>query len=63
MVLNDKTIVEEIPDQGKRKHCFRVVCGKTEKSYKISADDEKSRHEWMLAITKARTNYIRLLRP
>ena len=54
MVLNDKTIVEEIPDQGRRRHCFRVVCGKTGKSYEISADDEKSRHKWILAIKKAK---------
>ena len=54
MVLNDRTIIEDIPDQGRRMHCFRVVCGKTETSYEISADDEKSRHEWILAIRKVR---------
>ena len=52
MVLNNKTEVKEIPDQGKRLFCFEVICGKTGKCFEISADDEKSRHEWILAIKK-----------
>ena len=52
MVLNDKTEIREIPDQGKRRYCFEVICGKTQKSFEISADDEKSRHEWISAINK-----------
>ena len=55
MILNCNTKVSEIPDQGKRRHCFEVVCGKTSKPYEISADDEKSRHDWILAIKKVLT--------
>lgn len=31
---------------------FLVTCGVTEKPFTISADDQKMKHEWMLAIKK-----------
>ena len=48
----------ELADGSKKKpHCFKVVCGRTGRHYAISADDERSRHEWILAIEKVyRTN-------
>ena len=56
MVLNDKAEFREIPDQGKKLYCFEVVCGKSHKSYEITADDEKLRHEWISAIKKVCMN-------
>ena len=52
MVLNDNTEFKEIPDQGKKLYCFEVVCGKSHKSFEITVDDEKIRHEWIFAIKK-----------
>ena len=54
MVLNDNTEIKELPDQGKRRYCFGVVCGKSQKCFEMSADDEKSRQEWISAINKVR---------
>ena len=31
---------------------FLVTCGATEKPFTISADDQKMKHDWMLAIRK-----------
>ena len=52
MVLNASTIVRERDDIGRRMHCLEVICGRTKKVFEMSADDEKSRHEWILAIKK-----------
>ena len=52
MALNTNTEVSCIPDRGKRMYCFQVTCGKTKTIYEIQSDDEKSRHDWMLAINK-----------
>jgi hypothetical protein len=52
MVINSNTLVRERDDIGRRMHCFEVVCGLTKKQFEMSADDEKSRHEWILAIKK-----------
>ena len=52
MVINASTIVKERDDIGRRMHCFEVICGLTKKPFEMSADDEKSRHEWILAIKK-----------
>ena len=58
MIINDETIVKEIANQGRKLHCFVVICGKTHKSYDISADDEKSRHGWIIAIKKVVHRYM-----
>ena len=52
MVINENTQVGERDDIGRRMHCFEVICGLTGKPFEMSADDEKSRHEWILAIRK-----------
>ena len=52
MVLNVNTEVSILPDRGKRMYCFKVICGRTKVTYEIQCDDEKSRHDWMLAINK-----------
>ena len=52
MVINASTTVRERDDIGKRMHCLEVICGQTKKPFEMSADDEKSRHEWILAIKK-----------
>ena len=52
MVINANTKVKERDNIGKRTHCFEVICGLTKKPFEMSADDEKSRHEWILAIKK-----------
>lgn len=58
MVLNTNTEVNILPDRGKRMYCFETVCGKTKIVYEIQCDDEKSRHDWMLAINKVRIHTI-----
>ena len=57
MVLNASTVVRERDDIGKRMYCFEVICGQTKKPFEMSAEDEKSRHEWILAITKVCYSY------
>ena len=52
MVMNASTQVRERDNIGRRMHCFEVICGLTKKPFEMSADDEKSRHEWILAIKK-----------
>ena len=53
MVLNANTRVTDIPDRaGNKMYCFEVICGKTKKTFEIAADDEKSKHDWILAINK-----------
>ena len=52
MVINSNTVVRERDNIRRRMHCFEVVCGLTKKPFEMSADDEKSRHEWILAIRK-----------
>ena len=51
-VLNSKTDVKSIPDKGKRKCLFEVTCGHTGTPFEISADDQRTKHEWILAIKK-----------
>ena len=41
-----------MPDRGKKKFCFQVTCGHTGKPFEITADNQRSKHEWMLAIKK-----------
>ncbi len=51
-MLNSNTDVKSIPDKGKRKCLFEVTCGHTGTPFEIFADDQKMKHEWMLAIRK-----------
>ena len=52
LILNSKTEVKGIPDRGKRKCIFEVTCGLSGKLFEISADDQRTRQEWILAIKK-----------
>ena len=52
LVLNGNTEVKSMPDKGKRMYCFEVTCGKTGTPFEICSDDQRSKHEWMLAIKK-----------
>ena len=52
MVLNAQTKVNSLDDKGSRRNMFLVTCGATEKPFTISADDQKMKHDWMLAIRK-----------
>ena len=54
LVINGDTTVKERNNIGRRTHCFEVTCGLTGKLFEISADDEKSRHQWILAIKKVK---------
>ena len=47
LVLNSKTDVKSIPDKGKRKYLLEVTCGHTSTPFKISANDQRTKHEWM----------------
>ncbi|XP_064394546.1 uncharacterized protein LOC135341815 [Halichondria panicea] len=53
LVLNGNTEVKSIPDKGKRRFCFHVTCGHTGTPFEIAAEDQRTKHEWMLAIRKA----------
>ncbi|CAI8014338.1 Switch-associated protein 70 [Geodia barretti] len=53
LVLNAQTKVNSLDDKGSRRNMFLVTCGATEKPFTISADDQKMKHDWMLAIRKA----------
>ena len=52
LVLNPQTKVSSLEDKGNRRNMFLVTCGATEKPFTISADDQKMKHDWMLAIRK-----------
>ena len=52
LVLNSQTKVSSLEDKGNRHNMFLVTCGATEKPFTISADDQKMKHDWMLAIRK-----------
>ena len=52
LVLNGKTDVRSIPDKGTRRYRFGVTCGHTGVLFEISADDQRMKHDWMLAIRK-----------
>lgn len=52
IVLNCSTEVAAMEDKGNRKHKFTVTCGGTSTPYEICADDNRSRNEWMLDISK-----------
>ena len=51
-MLNSNTEVKGIADKGKKRYMFEVTCGHTGKNFEIFADDQRSKHEWMLAIKK-----------
>ena len=51
-MLNGNTDVKSMPDKGKRMYCFEVTCGKTGVPFEICSDDQRSKHDWMLAIKK-----------
>ena len=44
--------MRSMPDKGKRMYCFEVTCGKTGVPFEMCSDDQRSKHEWMLAIKK-----------
>lgn len=52
LAINEQTQIETVGDKGERKHKFSLTCGKTGVVYIISADDKRSRNEWMLDIGK-----------
>ena len=52
LVLNSNTEVKGISDRGKKRCLFEVTCGHTGVAFEISADDQRSKHEWILAIKK-----------
>ena len=52
LALNGNTEVKSMADKGKRMYCFEVTCGKTGVPFEICSDDQRSKHEWMLAIKK-----------
>ena len=51
-MLNNQTLMNSLEDKGGHKHLFFVRCGESSKDYEISADDNRSRNEWLLAIKK-----------
>jgi len=52
LMLNSKTTVTSLPDRGKKKCLFEVVCGHTGTPFEIMAADQRTKHEWMLAVKK-----------
>ena len=52
LVISNDTKTESLSEKGDRKHKFIVTCGKTGKQYEISADDNRTRNEWLLDIGK-----------
>ena len=54
LVLNGRTEVDSLPDKGSKKYMFRVTCGHTGTPFLIYADDQRSKHEWILAIKRVR---------
>ena len=51
-MLNSKTEVHGISDQGKRRCLFEVTCGHTGVPFQMSCDDHRGKHEWILAVKK-----------
>ena len=50
--INEQTQIETVGDKGERKNKFSVTCGKSGVVYVMSADDKRTRNEWMLDIGK-----------
>lgn len=62
IILASQTHVSSLEDKGGRKHLFFVRCGQSGKEYEISADDNRSRNEWLLAIKKVMIALCRTIR-
>lgn len=51
--LNGNTVIRSIQDEGEKKYRFLVSCGETGKVFELFAEDQRSKQQWITAISKA----------